>query len=222
MVAQLNPDISFCELDGQLFLLDIQHDRYFQLSKTLELAFRTYLRAPDNSSLDAEGLVKYGLLLHGPVVPITSAPVLPPPGQSVLERSCIGTYTDFGLIRDVFLALAVTYWQLKRRPLKSILQALSDYRQVKAKPFIKTQPEQQLVDAASAFNHLRPFVPIRTCCLIDSLSLVRFLAKQGLYSHLVMGVACDPFSAHAWVQQGSLLLNETLGTALAHVPIRVI
>jgi len=52
--------------------------------------------------------------------------------------------------------------------------------------------------------------------------MVRFLAKSGLHARLVIGVACDPFSAHAWVQHGPLVLNETVGTALAYVPIRII
>jgi hypothetical protein len=52
--------------------------------------------------------------------------------------------------------------------------------------------------------------------------MVKFLAKRRLYSNLVMGVACDPFSAHAWVQYGALVLNDSVGNAQAYVPIRVI
>jgi len=108
--------------------------------------------------------------------------------------------------------------------LKAIFQALNDYRDNRTSSLADDPAElrQRLSEAATAFNRVRPYVPIETCCLIDSLSMVRFLAKRGLHAHLVMGIACDPFSAHAWVQHGPLVLNETVGTAQAHVPIRVI
>jgi hypothetical protein len=224
MGVRLNPDISFCELDGQLFLLDIQRDRYFQLSRTLELGFRSYLQAPDNDDIDVHALFEHGLLLSGVAATFElPTPTLPPPSRSVLETSCASTRTSACLLCDVLLAVYMTHWQLKTQQLKPILQSLSDYRHRRTSPLRDhVRSEQQLLAAASAFNRLRPIVPIQTCCLIDSLSMIRFLAKRGLHSHLVMGVACDPFSAHAWAQQGSLVLNETLGAAQAHVPIRVI
>jgi hypothetical protein len=112
-------------------------------------------------------------------------------------------------------------WQLKVQHLKPTLRALSEYRNSRTSPLVCNQ-EQRLSEAATAFNRVRPYVPIEMRCLVDSLSLVKFLAKRGLHAHLVMGVACDPFSAHAWVQHGSLVLNETVGTAQAHIPIRII
>ncbi|OOG66406.1 hypothetical protein B0E46_02775 [Rhodanobacter sp. B04] len=136
----------------------------------------------------------------------------------------MGQRVSAGAIRDVFIIVCMMRWQLRTWSLKSILRSLSEYRRVRTPPVAVDVPEvqQDLAEAAAAFNRVRPYVPIETCCLIDSLSMVRFLAKRGLHAHLVMGVACDPFSAHAWVQHGSLLLNETLGAAEAHVPIRVI
>ena len=59
-------------------------------------------------------------------------------------------------------------------------------------------------------------------CLLDSIALVRFLARRGLYAQLVFGVTDDPFSAHCWVQAGDLVLNDTVGDVSAHTPIRVI
>jgi hypothetical protein len=101
---------------------------------------------------------------------------------------------------------------------------LQAYRHARTRPFAGTEHVVQecLLEAVTDFNRVRPYVPIETCCLIDSLSMVRFLAMRGLHSHLIMGITCDPFSAHAWVQQGALVLNETVGTVQAHVPIRVI
>jgi len=225
MIRHLNTDISFCELDGRLFFLDIQNDQYFQLSRALECSFLSYLGAPDDAGVDISGLVKHNL------IPLTAAAGydgattgIALPSESVVEMPCPDRRVPFDAVRDVFLMVAMMRWQLKVRRLKPILQALSDYRNSRTSPLVRDQAKLQrhLPEAAIAFNRVRPYVPIEMSCLIDSLSMVRFLAKRGLHARLVMGVACDPFSAHAWVQHGSLVLNETVGTAQAHVPIRVI
>jgi hypothetical protein len=225
MIQHLNTDISFCEMDGRLFFLDIKNDQYFQLSSTLERSFLSYLEAPDNSAVDISGLVKHKLISltttlrhHG------SAKGIALPSESAIEMPCPDKRITFDVARDVFVMVAMMRWQLKVRRLKQVLQALSDYRNERTSSRVHDQAElrQRLSEAANAFRLVRPYVPIEMCCLIDSLSMVRFLAKRGLHAHLIMGVACDPFSAHAWVQHGSLVLNETVGTAQAHVPIRII
>jgi len=225
MIRHLNGNISFCELDGRLFFLDIQNDRYFQLSKALEHNLLRYLEAPDDAGIDVSGLVKHNLLPLTTAIPYDgSVTDIAIPSESVLETPCFDRRPPLDVVRDVFLVVSMMCWQLKVRHLKSILQALSDYRRTKTSHLVEDETELQqcLREAATVFNRVRLYVPIETCCLIDSLSMVRFLAKRGLHAHLVMGVACDPFSAHAWVQHGPLVLNETVGTAQAHVPIRVI
>jgi len=225
MTWHLNADISFCELDGRLFFLDIQRDRYFQLSRALEHSFLSYLEDPDDTSVDASKLVKHNLLSLTATAPYdASATYLALPGESAIEMPCSDRRAPLDVACDVFLMVAMMRWQLKVRRLKPILQALSDYRDDRTSPLADDQAEfrQRLSKAATTFNRVRPYVPIETCCLIDSLSMVRFLAKRGLHAHLVMGVTCDPFSAHAWVQHGALVLNDTVGAAQAHVPIRVI
>lgn len=225
MIRHLNSDISFCELDGRLFFLDIQNDRYFQLSRALERSLLSYLEAPDDAGVDISGLVKHNLISPGVAAGYDRAATdIVLPSESAVEMPCFDRRTPFDAVRDAFLIVTMMRWKLSVRRLKSILQALSDYRNSRTSPPVPDQTElrQQLLEAAIAFNHVRPYVPIEMSCLIDSLSMIRFLAKRGLHAHLVMGVACDPFSAHAWVQHGPLVLNETIGTAQAHVPIRVI
>lgn len=223
MAWHLNSDISFCELDGRLFFLDIRNDRYFQLSEALEHNFLSYLKAPNNAAIDIGGLVRHGLISQ--VTPRQcTATIIGHPNQSALETPDFDGAVPFNALRDALLIVAMMRWQLKTRHLRSIIQSLVDYRNIMAPQPVKKRSEfwKLLTESAAAFNHARPYIPIETCCLIDSLSMVRFLAKRGLHANLVMGVACDPFSAHAWVQYGSLVLNETLGTAQTYVPIRVI
>ena len=78
------------------------------------------------------------------------------------------------------------------------------------------------MDTAAAFRSARPYVPIDTCCLLDSIAMITFLAKRQLHADLVFGVTADPFSAHCWAQYGTTVLNDALGHALTYTPIRVI
>jgi hypothetical protein len=223
MTWHLNEDISYCRLDGRLFFLDIHRDLYFQLPEDLERNFLDYLKAPD--AIDVDELARCSQLpqsttdAHG-----NTASDIESPSQSVPETHDTDESISAGVIWDVFITVANTRRQLKKQRLKSILQALSEYRRTRISlaAIDEAEVQRRVAEAANAFNRVRPYVPIETSCLIDSLSMVRFLAKRGLHSNLVLGVACDPFSAHAWAQHGALVLNDSVGNALAYVPIRVI
>jgi hypothetical protein len=65
-------------------------------------------------------------------------------------------------------------------------------------------------------------VPIEPVCLLDSLSLLRFLSRRGLSTNIVFGVTPEPFAAHCWVQAGDMVLNEALFDTHAYTPIRMV
>jgi hypothetical protein len=69
------------------------------------------------------------------------------------------------------------------------------------------------------FDSLRLFYPRPYLCLFDSLALIHFLARFGLYPDWVFGVQADPFEAHCWVQAGSVVLNDTVERVSAFTPI---
>lgn len=223
MIWHLNEDVSYCWLDGRVFFLDIHRDLYFQLPKALERNFLDYLEAPGQADID--GLVRHNLLsqstmeTHG-----GTASEIGPPSQSVPEMPSTNGRIPASVIWDVFIIVAKMRRRLKKQRLKSILRALSEYRRTRTRlaDIDEAEVQRRVIEAANDFNRVRPYVPIETRCLIDSLSMVRFLAKRGLHSNLVMGVACDPFSAHAWVQRGALVLNDSVGNTQAYARIRVI
>jgi Transglutaminase-like superfamily len=72
---------------------------------------------------------------------------------------------------------------------------------------------------ASVFDRLRLFYSQPYLCLFDSLALIHFLARFGLYPDWVFGVQADPFEAHCWVQAGSVVLNDTVERVSAFTPI---
>ena len=71
----------------------------------------------------------------------------------------------------------------------------------------------------AVFNSLRLFYPRPYQCLFDSLALIHFLARFGIYPDWVFGVTADPFEAHCWVQADSVVLNDTIERVSAFTPI---
>ena len=53
----------------------------------------------------------------------------------------------------------------------------------------------------------------------NSLTLLEFLAKYEVYPTCVLGVKMDPFAAHAWVQQGSMVLTDPIAHVKTFTPI---
>lgn len=70
------------------------------------------------------------------------------------------------------------------------------------------------------FWHLRPlFYTARDACLLDSLTLINFLAFQGLYPRWMFGVRTAPFRAHCWVQSDTVLFNDLPDRVRQFTPI---
>jgi hypothetical protein len=76
---------------------------------------------------------------------------------------------------------------------------------------------------AAIFNRLRPLaLDGRDGCLLHSFALLEFLAHYGLFVQWVFGVRAVPFTAHCWLQQGSVLINDLPQRAGYLTPILVL
>jgi hypothetical protein len=69
------------------------------------------------------------------------------------------------------------------------------------------------------FSTLRPFFPKEYLCLFDSLALLNFLAHYDLFPRWIFAVKMDPFAAHCWVQEGSVVLNDSIEYVRNYTPI---
>ncbi|NII09492.1 lasso peptide biosynthesis B2 protein [Oleiagrimonas sp. C23AA] len=228
MIGYLGEDLSFCQLDGRLFVLDIRKDRYFQRCQALKRQLRDYLDTPNRTDVDGTDVDVAPLIERGvfsPEVPTSCATTKTmAPRHGALEVPNADIPASVPAASQGFLSVAAIRRQLNTRPLKSILTTLSGYRQRNALPpgDDDARYHQRPLEASMQCHRGRPFVPIPTRRLIDPLAMVRFLAAHGLHARLVLSIAADPFSAHAWVQHGSWVLNGALGTTQAHVPTQVI
>jgi hypothetical protein len=74
-----------------------------------------------------------------------------------------------------------------------------------------------------AFTRFRVFAfTSKDECLFDSLALLEFLSRYGIYPDWVFGVQTRPFAAHCWVQQGDIVFNDTVEHVSGYTPIMVV
>ena len=73
-----------------------------------------------------------------------------------------------------------------------------------------------------AFCRIRPWIyTAHNRCLVDSLILAEFLHRYGYPARLVIAIEPMPFSAHAWVQLGECVIDDTVEAVRRFAPILV-
>lgn len=228
MPYQLRKDLSLCEVDGHMVLMDVAQDRYFRLTSALERALRIHLAHGTVTSTLLDRLVANEILVEGPGM--DASPLMirhKRPTRSAIEQPSAPANRGPGASNTIETMWIVwSVWRaLKNRTLKIILEEAHAYRSGRVgfhEAPASAATESSLTHAARQFAHARRYVPIEPTCLLDSLSLLRFLSRRGLPAEIVFGVTLEPFAAHCWVQAGDVVLNETLSDAHAYTPIRTI
>ena len=222
MSCRLRDGLSYCQVDGCLVFLDLHEDRYFRLSHALEGAFLAWLRSDDAGGVDLAPLMENRILVPSPdASPIRRAGPVPPACRSALEHRSPGPGAGIATVLEVSGLVCWTQLQLRTRRLDRLLAAMQAQRDrtASAIPLAAASTIVPLLESAARFRHARPYAPIEHCCLLDSIALVRFLARRGLSTRLVFGVTLHPFGAHCWVQAGDWILNDTVGNVVTHTPI---
>lgn len=119
----------------------------------------------------------------------------------------------------VALLLRSTRYRLGRQPIE---ECLSDFL---------SDPRRRGLDNGSGwavwserFLHARKLVPLQAWdrCLLDSLTLLRWLGELRSGAALIFGVKLNPFAAHCWVQADDVVLNDRLENVAAFTPVRII
>lgn len=129
---------------------------------------------------------------------LVSVPPVCPEGLSV--RAWFRVCTSF-----VKVALLLRFAGFKR--LVRRLEAQSGV----APPMSELQNSAKLRAVVRAFCRIRPWLyTAHEHCLFDALVLTEFLRRYRQQASFVIGVAPTPFSAHAWVQVGDCLIDDTL------------
>lgn len=218
----LRDGLTYCVSDGIAVFLDVQSDRYFRLSPPLERAFLSYANEGVASEAKIQSLIGRGVLAPD----LANERPISPPRIATATRSAVEMpipHSGIGLIPEVLLTTWSVQRKIRTRPLQQVLDTVISERSRRlAVPEDPHRPDDWLFATLGRFRRARLHVPIAPRCLLDSLVLTRFLARRGQESQIVFGVVPEPFSAHCWVQFGETVLNDTVGSAMTHTPIRVI
>lgn len=219
--CKLRDGLSVCRVDGHLIFLDVEEDRYFRLPALLERAFSDLLSSRCPSIAGLGGLLQHKIIVEtqdGRCLKLSRA--VDGAKRSSLEQAPCRPNTGISTVVEVGALTCSTKWKLRNRRLRDVLADLAPNNA----PTLAAPPDSgndtRLAAAAEQFRGARRYVPVTPVCLLDSISMIRFLARRGLQANIVFGITYDPFSAHCWVQSGDLVLNDTVGNTAVYTPIR--
>ncbi len=231
--ARLAGHVRACHVDGQLIFLDLRRSRYFgiggpQLPVLAEtLLGHTTRESTTNPALLDEWigrLRRQQLLSDAPATEtMVQLTVLPEPvaGLALEDDDRVADFEWRHLVRLWRATLVTTAW-LRRRSLADIVDRIATLRARHSRR--GTGLGTDAMEAAAArYMRLRPFaLTSHDRCLADSLTLLHFLATQGLFPRWVIGVRTRPFGAHSWVQSGGVVLNDQPEHVRRYRPILVV
>lgn len=142
------------------------------------------------------------------------------PFRTLLEFDFDGTpRTNLRAMIDLTLAWSAARLSLKFLPMRTVVERVSTRRAGRTVAGLSSDWEHAHA-LVMTFVHLRPwFYTVRRACLLDSLTLLNFLALRGMYPEWVFGVRTAPFHAHCWVQQEGTLYNDVPDRVRQYSPI---
>jgi hypothetical protein len=224
MAFTLGRHIHAC-IDGDVpIFLDLAWDRYFRLTTDAEAAFRRLARHESPSAGDdliLADLVERGVLetntrddqdqLLTPVLPLATEPACrAKPSARIFEQ----------------ILIARCRMRFSRRHVRAKLLALvypALHAAAPAADDTHTANGLKLAETMAASLMLSDLVLGQAeHCLERGLALVHLLRRAGERAELVFGVTSRPFAAHCWVQQGNLLLGDTVERVRTFTPIAVL
>lgn len=206
--------IHFCQIGGARVFLDLKADRYFSLPAPADRAFTALMCRQEGGTDGIEALAAAGLLIEPPRGRPPAPTDHPRPADSLLEQSK-GAGTALRTVPEVALLVVRARSAVRGKQLPRLL--------LERPPRALTAPaDLSGRDAAvHAFTAARRLVPIAPNCLYDSLALRRYLQRRSIGADLVIGAKLHPFGAHCWLQDGTLVLNDSLASARDFAPILV-
>lgn len=123
---------------------------------------------------------------------------------------------------DVFRvvgACLIAYVLLRTQRFASVVNRVKRRRKKHADDYLDID---RMRARSAAFFHLQPLCfGARRNCVLYALALLEFLAMEGLYPPWIFGIETGPFTAHCWVQEGSVVVNDSPDHVRRYTPILV-
>jgi hypothetical protein len=227
--------VRVCPMLASTILLDLKRNRYFGIGTKETRALSTLALnwneangsaaaverlAPEVAIDMADALVEAGLLSRDVPAeratfggaPVDLSGVLTSAGHELSRSSPL----RLSHVASFIAALAWTRRALRSRTLYSIACEIRERKVAAGGSF----DEFRAIELVGIFRRLRPHTfAARDRCLFHSLALVRFMSRHAMFPTWVIGVRARPWGAHAWVQQGKLLLDANPEQVCEYTPI---
>jgi hypothetical protein len=232
-------DHVFVCLNGEhLVLLDLKEDRYWALEAAQTAGLDAQVdgwpvrasaaaQSADSPSPETAGAIEVLLgrgLLAQSIPPGKSATPVTAiiPMRELLSETDAASGPRLGSRLTFFTASALAKLALRAWPFERVIRRARRRKELlgpKASP-LDAERARKLVEA---FARYRVFLfSSKDECLYDSLALLEFLARYGIYADWVFGVQTRPFAAHCWVQHGDIVFNDTVEHVRGYTPIMVV
>lgn len=240
--------VFLCVVDASVVFLDLHNDKYISLEPEKTVTLITLLSistgqlsASVNSIIRrntgklseecvwdddvavklVEDLTNHNLLTSDPtngtakISPNINIPLLDLSGYEFGNRPNI----NIGHILKFFTACTAASLKLRFTSTEQVVKSVKKRKHQNSLD-IELSKTRDLVEI---FNMLRPlFFTAKDHCLFDSLALIEFMARYGIYPTWVFGVKMGPFLAHCWVQDDNFIYNEALAQVHYFTPIMAV
>jgi hypothetical protein len=219
----LRDDIGFCIAAERTIFLDLRAGRYHALPTSQFEAFQRWASGSASTAEDAgklEHLVRQGILTTADqdVKPTSSLPVVTHSPEIAFKTHQLPT------LAAIVLAIASRIlWasRLKRWPLTRQFQHLRTLAGASEEDSARS-PSGTFASIVRAFEIADILLGSHDRCLERSLALAATCRKRGFATMVVIGVQTNPFSAHCWVQNESVVLNDQPDRVQMFTPILVV
>lgn len=220
MALLLRPGLTFCEIQHHFIFMDYEADRYFSLTGPARDSLQKLLKSSNVGLTEQEiaPLRAAGIIGHGegakPLTPCQHVPA----ERSIFDQED-GASRMAAQIPEIIIRLAAMRRTLKRQGLPTTLRRLKEAAPLPVVPGSSAADMRRLCAAYESSR--RYYLPVDHC-LIRALALYRHAQQRGHDARLVFGVQLHPFSAHSWVEQDDLILDDRVDHVRRFKPILVL
>lgn len=230
----LSSHVHLCTTGDHMVLLDVKRDKYLAIDAAhmhvLANVVRgwplgadpavTEITSPHVVPAVVRQMLAGGLLTSESTLGKEATPlVMASPTSALIDELTERPAIRLGHVARFLAASVSAALALRRRSLEQIVNTVTRRKREYRQPGAVFDMERA-AELVAIFVHLRPFVfTTKEACLFSSLALVNFLACYALFPTWVFGVQTRPFAAHCWVQQDSIVFNDTPDLVLGFTPI---
>jgi hypothetical protein len=228
-----------CINDAYLVVLDLKQDRYWALeaSSTEPLsglvpgwpvrpldAPLTGSSDPEQAQQVAETLIEQGLLTESETGGKDATPArVTAPGRELLSADEHRASTaGLGAVKNLTAAAVSAKIAMRLGRFEKAVHKVKERKQKAGGRTAQLDVERARRLVEQFFKLRVFFFTSKSECLFDSLTLLNFLARYGIFPDWVFGVQARPFAAHCWVQLDDIVFNDTVEHVRTYTPIMAV